>query len=265
MGKVVLISGASAGIGRACADRLAKAQWVVYGASRRGSASQNWQGLCMDVDDDASVAAGVDRVRQDQGRIDAVVAAAGWGLAGPAEHTPVAQAKEQLETNFFGVVRLVHQVLPDLRRQGRGHLVLVGSIGGVIGLPFQSFYSAAKFALEGYAEALAHEVAPFGIQVTVVEPGNVRTEFTANRREIATGPHDPYAAASHKALEVMARDEAHGVAPEAVAATVDRVLASARPPRRVSVGRASERVGIVAKRVMPYRLFEWAAKSSLGV
>lgn len=263
--RTVLLTGASAGIGRACATRLAAAGWAVWGASRRGTVHADWPSLTLNVDDDASVAEGVAEVVGRAGRLDAVVACAGWGLAGPVEHTEVSAAKDQFETNFFGAARLVKEGLPHLR-VNRGRVVLIGSIGGMIGIPFQAFYSASKFALEGYAEALAYEVAPLGIEVTVVEPGNVRTDFTANRREAqAPDGEDPYEAASRRALEVMARDEANGVAPESVATCVERVLASAHPPRRVSVGRASERVGILAKRILPNRIFERAAKGALGV
>ena len=267
MGKVVLITGASAGIGRATADRLSAAGWTVVGASRRGTASGGWQGLVMDVDDDESVAKGVAGVIAEHGRLDAVVAGAGWGLAGAVEQTPIADAKDQLETNFWGAVRVVHAALPAMRTQGAGRVVLMSSIGGVIGIPFQAFYSASKFAMEGYGEALAYEVAPFGIDVTIVQPGNVRTDFTASRRDVrpAGDGNDPYAAAVAKAVGVMERDEQNGAAPEVVAATVQRVLEARRPPRRVSVGKAGERVGVMAKRLLPYRVFEKAAKGSLGL
>src|SRR6185437_2944047 len=114
------------------------------GASRRGMASAGWTALVMDVDEDESVEAGVDAVVARHGRLDAVVAGAGWGLAGAAEQTPVAQAREQLETNFWGTVRVVQAALPVMRRQGSGRLVLISSIGGVVAPPFQPFYSASK-------------------------------------------------------------------------------------------------------------------------
>jgi NAD(P)-dependent dehydrogenase (short-subunit alcohol dehydrogenase family) len=266
MDKVVLITGASAGIGRACADRLQLGGWTVIGASRRGTSSGGWKPLVMDVDEDASVAEGVARVVDEHGRLDAVVACAGWGLAGAVEQTPMAEAKDQLETNFWGAVRLVQAALPTMRERGSGRLVLISSIGGVIGIPFQAFYSASKFAMEGYAEALAYEVAPFGVDVTLVEPGNVRTDFTSSRRDVAPpAGEDPYSTAVTKAIGVMVRDEANGVAPEAAAVVVQRVLDAAHPPRRVSVGKSGERIGLMAKRLMPYRLFERAAKGSLGV
>jgi NAD(P)-dependent dehydrogenase (short-subunit alcohol dehydrogenase family) len=202
----------------------------------------------------------------EHGRLDAVVACAGWGLAGPVEHTPIADARDQLETNFWGAVRVVQTALPTFRAAGGGRVVLVSSIGGVLGIPFQAFYSASKFALEGYGEALAYEVAPFGVQVTLVEPGNVRTDFTSSRRDVATpdGP-DPYGEAGARAVAKMVADERNGVPPDDVAAVIATVLGSPRAPRRVSVGKLGERVGILGKRLLPYRLFEAAAKGSLGV
>lgn len=300
--RVALVTGASAGIGQACADLLSRAGWAVTGASRRGTSSGGWPGLVMDVDDDTSVRDGVRQVMLTHGRIEAVVAAAGWGVAGPVEHTTIDEAKAQFETNFWGCVRLVQAVLPAMRAQRGGRIVLISSIGGVLGIPFQAFYSASKFALEGLGESLAYEVAPFGIDVTLVQPGNVRTDFTANRR-LATaaagagdgradgvrdsgaedapdggaegGPdggvagaaaRDPvYGAAVAKAVGLMERDEANGVPPDDIAVAVRRILDAKRPPRRVSVGKASERVAVLAKRVVPFRLFEAGAKSSLGV
>ena len=264
--RVAVVTGASAGIGLATADRLHADGWTVIGASRRGTSPGTWHPLVMDVDDDTSVTDGVTGVVAQHGRIDAVVACAGWGLAGSVEHTPIADARDQLETNFWGAVRVVQAALPAFRSAGGGRIVLVSSIGGVLGIPFQAFYSASKFAMEGYGEALAYEVAPFGIHVTMVEPGNVRTDFTASRRDVVVpdGP-DPYAAASAKAVRKMEEDERNGVPPDDVAKVIARVLTVARPARRVSVGKMGERVGILGKRLLPHRLFEAAAKDSLGV
>jgi NAD(P)-dependent dehydrogenase (short-subunit alcohol dehydrogenase family) len=157
-----------------------------------------------------------------------------------------------------------------MRTARSGRIVLLSSIGGLLGLPFQAFYSASKFAIEGLAEAMAYEVEPFGIKVTLVEPGNVRTDFTDKRR-IASGPAgggdtaDFYAKALSKAVGTMEHDERDGVQPEKVAIVVRKVLESARPPRRTSVGKASERVGLMAKRLVPFSVFQAAARSSLGV
>jgi NAD(P)-dependent dehydrogenase (short-subunit alcohol dehydrogenase family) len=263
--KVVLITGASSGLGKACADFLPARGWTVVGASRRSSESDGHHSIVMDVDSDESVSAGVSRVLAEHGRLDAVLACAGWGLAGAAEQTPIADAKAQFETNFWGAVRVTQAALPIFRRAGGGRIVLMSSIGGVLGIPFQAFYSASKFALEGYAESLAYEVSPFKIHVSLIEPGNFRTEFTQSRQMVPIPDDDPYGGVREKAIEVMERDETHGADPRDVAKVVARILASAHPPRRASVGKLDERVGIVGKRLLPFRLFEKAAKGSLGV
>ena len=260
----VVITGASAGIGRACARRLHEEGWTVVGASRRTSPADPWQQVVMDVDDDASVAEAMARIVAEHGGIDAVVTCAGWGLAGPVETTPLGEAAAQIETNFFGTVRTVVAALPSLReRQGR--VVVLSSIGGLIGLPFQAYYSASKFALEGWAEALAWEVKPFGVDVTLVEPGNFATDFTASRRLVASTEDDPYRAAQAKAISTMEADELGGRGPEQVAEVVSRLLVARRPPRRLTVGPAGERLGSFVKRLLPNRVFEAASASSLGV
>ncbi len=260
--RTVLVTGASSGIGYACAQLLATRGHTVVGASRRRVDGVAWRPLVMDVDDDGSVAAGVAEVVREHGGLDAVVACAGWGLAGSVEQTPITDARAQLETLFFGTVRVVTAALPALRER-RGRVVLMSSIGGLIGLPFQAYYSAGKFALEGWAEALAWEVAPLGVRVTLVEPGNFHTEFTEGRRVVAVDGDDPYAEARRKAIAQMEHDEVNGKDPARVAAVVEKVLSARRPPRRVTVGPVMERLGPFAKRLLPYRGFEAAAASSL--
>jgi NAD(P)-dependent dehydrogenase (short-subunit alcohol dehydrogenase family) len=260
--RTVLVTGASSGIGYACAQLLATRGHTVVGASRRRVDGVAWRPLVMDVDDDGSVAAGVAGVVREHGGLDAVVACAGWGLAGSVEQTPITDARAQLETLFFGTVRVVTAALPALRER-RGRVVLMSSIGGLIGLPFQAYYSAGKFALEGWAEALAWEVAPLGVRVTLVEPGNFHTGFTEGRRVVAVDGDDPYAEARRKAIAQMEHDEVNGKDPARVAAVVEKVLTARRPPRRVTVGPVMERLGPFAKRLLPYRGFEAAAASSL--
>lgn len=263
-GKVVLITGASSGIGRACATRLTDNGQTVIGASRRVNTDVAWRTVQMDVDDDASVTAGIEQLIAEFGGIDAVVTCAGWGLAGAIEQTSIADAHAQLETNFFGTVRVVQAALPSLRAR-HGRVIAISSIGGLIGVPFQAYYSASKFALEGWAEALAWEVKPHGVHVTLVEPGNFRTDFTQSRRSVLVTGDDPYRQAREKAIGIMERDELHGADPSAVAVCVEKVLDAQRPPRRVTVGPLGERIGPLAKRLLPARVFESASASSLGV
>jgi NAD(P)-dependent dehydrogenase (short-subunit alcohol dehydrogenase family) len=261
--RTALVTGASSGLGRAAADHLAARGWTVVGASRRGTGGGAWEGVTMDVDDDAAVAAGVRGVVERHGRLDAVVAAAGWGLAGPIEDTPLADAKDQVETNLWGVVRVVQAALPHLRA-ARGRVVIVGSIAGVVAIPYQAYYSVSKFALEAYAEALSYEAAPLGVGVTIVEPGNFATGFTRARRDVAVPADSPYAAASARAIAKMVADEEGGADPAMCARRIAAALEARRAPLRVTTGKWFERLGPAAKRVLPFRVFAAAARSSLG-
>ncbi|MEO9181536.1 MAG: SDR family oxidoreductase [Acidimicrobiales bacterium] len=263
--RVILVTGASSGIGRVCADSLHESGWTVIGASRRGTSSAGWSPIEMDVDDDTSVTNAIARIVEEHGRVDAVLANAGFGIAGAAEQTSIEDAKAQFETNFWGVIRIVNGALPLFRIQGGGRLLLMSSIGGLLGIPYQAFYSASKFALEGYAESLAYEVESFNIHVTLIEPGNFKTGFTANRRKVVVHGDDPYKDSRERAVSMMERDEINGANPLLVAKAVGKVLGSKNPPRRISVGKLDERIGIMGKRLLPYRLFEKAAKGSLGV
>jgi NAD(P)-dependent dehydrogenase (short-subunit alcohol dehydrogenase family) len=276
-GRAVLVTGAASGIGRACADRLAAAGWTVIGADRRGiggadggsggspsGASTGWASLVMDVDDEHAVRAGVSEVLRRHGRIDALVAAAGWGIAGAAEFTSIDDARALFETNFWGCVRVVQAVLPQMRTQHSGRIILVSSMAGLVALPFGAYYSASKFALEGFGESLAYEVAPFGITVTLLKPATTATDF--NLRICAEADtQGVYATAAEKVIKVQQRGIANGVPPARIAAAVQRVLESQWPPRRRSAGRLWERSAVITKGIMPFRLFEAGSRKSLGV
>lgn len=257
---VVLVTGASSGIGAAAARLLAERGHTVVGASRRGEAPDGVRAARVDVDDDASVRAAVAAILADHGRLDAVVNAAGFGLSGPVETTPLDEARAQLETNFWGTVRVTREALPALRAGGGGAIVNVSSLAGVFALPFQAYYTASKFALEGWSESLAYEIAPFGVHVTLVQPGNIRSGFTGGRREAAASLEPPYGAAHRRALEIMVRDELNAVGPEVVAKTIARVVGSARPPRRVTAGSVGERSTVLLRRALPARTFEWIGR-----
>jgi len=174
--RVVLVTGASSGIGKCCAEYLAKQGYRIYGTSRRAvstdtrqrSSNANlFQMIRMDVTDDVSVKQGIDHIIAEESCIDVVVNNAGFAIIGSLEDTTIEEAKSQLDTNFFGALRVCRAVLPTMRKQNAGYIVNISSIGGLIGLPFQSAYSASKFALEGAMEALRLEVKPFGIQVVL--------------------------------------------------------------------------------------------------
>jgi NAD(P)-dependent dehydrogenase (short-subunit alcohol dehydrogenase family) len=225
----VLVTGASSGFGALIAGRLAADGWRVYGASRRGvTPHPAIHALQMDVTDDQSVEAGVRTILEREGRLDAVVSNAGFGLAGAIEDTSSEEALDQFQTNFFGNHRVCRAALPHLRAHGRGRIVVIGSLAGLVGIPFQGFYSASKFALEGYCETLRMELRGTGVSVTIVEPGDFRTAFTDQRRTtISSGPTSPYAAAFASAHSVMEADELGGTDPALVADAVAASLAAA--------------------------------------
>lgn len=269
--RVVLVTGASSGIGRACAEHLHRAGFRVYGTSRTApwpvlSAGQvssrpaasglPYDLIPLDVTCDASVAAAVQFVLDREGRIDVVLNNAGFGIGGAIEDTTIDEAREQFETNFFGTMRVCRAVLPIMRRQGSGHILNVSSIAGQVGIPFQALYSASKFAVEGFTEALRMEAAPFGIRVVLVEPGDFRTGFTANRRLARSGVTEAYRDRQARAIAVMEHDETQGATPEAVARLVLRIVGRRSPRLRYPVGPLSERLALVLKRLTPSRLFE---------
>jgi NAD(P)-dependent dehydrogenase (short-subunit alcohol dehydrogenase family) len=268
--KVVLVTGASAGIGKCCAEHLRTCGYRVFGTSRRpppaAAQAPAVEMIATDVDDDRSVADGVRAVVEKAGRLDAVVNNAGWGLMGAVEDTSIEEAKAQLETNFFGALRVCRAALPVMRRQGGGHIVNVSSLGGVVGLPFSGLYSASKFALEGLSEALRLETWRFGIRVVLIEPGDFRTNFTAARRMTKASSGDSaYREAVERALAAQVEEETNGPGPEPIARLVERVLRSRNPRARYSVGLMRQRIVVPCKRFLPPRLFEWIFSRAMGV
>lgn len=257
--RVVLVTGSSSGLGKSCCDRLARAGGNrVYGASRTATAGEGWTHVPMDVTDEASVAAAVTAIVDKEGRIDSVVHCAGNSLAGPVEDTRIDEVKRQLDTNFFGAVRLIRAVLPVMRRQGRGQIIMIGSIGGLIGLPFLAHYSASKFALDGLVEALRTEVEPLGIQATVVHPGDFNTSLGANRLHCAdTKPGTPYYERFRKMVAFYDTAEHNGGSPDVVARKVESLLSKRRLPVRVVVGSPLEIAGVWAKALLPASSFEY--------
>lgn len=267
--RVVLVTGASSGIGRACAGHLGRTGYRVFGASRRGADAPAPGGttmLTMDVDEDASVDTGVGRVVAEAGRLDAVVNSAGFALAGAAEETSSDEVRAVLETNLLGVWRVCRAALPVMRAQRSGTIITVSSIGGVIGVPFQSAYCAAKFAVEGFSEALSAEVKRFGIRVALVEPGDMPTALTDRRRFAgASGPESPYHPDQARALERAEAAERAGPDPSRVARLVQRILDARSPRLRYTVGRADQRMAVVLKRFLSDRLFEALVMRSYGI
>jgi NAD(P)-dependent dehydrogenase (short-subunit alcohol dehydrogenase family) len=264
--RVVLITCASSGIGLACALNLHERGFRVYGTSRSAPAGRTpFAMLQMDVTDDASIQRGVQTIIEREGRIDAVINNAGIAIAGPLEGTSVEEAQHQLDVNLFGAFRVCRAVLPVMRRQGNGFLVNIGSIAGLIATPYQPFYSASKFALEGLTEALRLEVRPFGIRVVVIEPGDTRTPITQNRtltRDSAT--RTAYQSFS-PALQRMAQDEQNGPGPESVARLLHRIVDAPNPRLRYTSGPLVQRAAVFLKRFMPNVVLEYGMRKEYGL
>jgi NAD(P)-dependent dehydrogenase (short-subunit alcohol dehydrogenase family) len=266
---VALVTGASSGIGRACALHLAKRGFLVYAASRGAGASlaaelraqlpasARLEVVQIDVDQEKSVRDGVARVVAAVGRIDAVVHCAGFGIGGAVEDTSDDEAKAIFETNVFGALRLCRAALPTMRCHGSGTLIFVSSIGGRVALPFQGLYSATKFALEGVAESLSMEVRGHGVRVVLIEPGDFCTGFTDRRARVrGSSGESPYHEDFERALTVIESDERGGSTPDPIARLVQRILASRRPRLRYTIGPLPQRLAVQLKKVLPGRAFE---------
>ena len=183
--QVILITGASSGFGKITAQMLSAQGHIVYGTSRKLSEDMNEvKMLVVDVTNSPSIRQAIDRILSEQGRIDVLINNAGMGIGGALELATEKEVNIQMNTNFFGVVNMCREVLPVMRKNRKGKIINISSIGGVMGIPYQGFYSASKFAVEGYSEALALEVHPFNIKVCVVEPGDFKVMIGASSEDI---------------------------------------------------------------------------------
>lgn len=266
--KVILITGTSSGFGCAIAQALAAKGHRVFGTVRtpRASPFDGFTTLKLDVTQDDSVAACIAEVIRAAGRIDAVINNAGIGIAGAIENTTPAEAQSQFDTNFFGLHRVCRSVLPHLRAQRAGTIINMSSLAGRIPLPFQAFYSATKFAIEAYTEALRMEVRRFGISVSMIEPGDFATSFTANRRMTnETTPASPYHESAMRAVATMARDEQANKDLSAVIAAVETILQSRHPALRYPRANAVQRAFNALHPFLPQVLTEYLIRDAYGL
>ncbi|MEO6800213.1 MAG: oxidoreductase [Rhodanobacter sp.] len=239
--KIVLITGASSGIGEATAHRLLAEGHVVYAAARRlermrGLAAAGARLLSLDLTEDASIVAAVAALQHAEGRLDVLVNNAGYGSYGALEDVPLGEGRRQFEVNLFGLARLIQLTTPMMRAQGSGTIVNITSIGGKMHEPLGSWYHATKFAVEGLSDCLRMELAPFGIQVVVIEPGAIRTEWSsiAQNSLLQYSGHTAYAtqAAAHARMLAASDTSKMTSAPDVVARTIVRALRARRPRTR---------------------------------
>jgi NAD(P)-dependent dehydrogenase (short-subunit alcohol dehydrogenase family) len=246
---VVLITGASSGIGRAIAALFAAEGFEVFGTSRNPHRTEPIAGVelvALDVTDAASVTAAVATVVERAGRIDILVNNAGFGIIGAAEESSTAQAQDLFDTNLFGLVRVTREVLPYLRAQGSGRIVNIGSVLGFLPAPYGALYAASKHAVEGYSESLDHETREFGVRVTVVEPAYTNTSFEANATDVDT-PIGSYAPVREHIKNVLAQSVRAGDDPAVVARVVLKAATSRTPKLRYPAGPMARRLSLLKK------------------
>lgn len=260
--QIALVTGASSGIGRATAERLAAQGFRVFGASRRSpdplprGVKDAW--VAMDVRDEGTVKKGVADVLARTGRIDALVSSAGYSVFGSVEELPLEKAREQIETNLIGTLAPIRAVLPAMRKARRGRIVVVGSLAGRAPIPFQAHYSATKAALDALTLALRVEVAPFGIGVSLVEPGDIRTAFN-DHMDWGDTCASAYGERLRRCERVVRESLPKAPGPEVVAQVIHRALAARRPRVRYTVGPDSRLVSL-GRRLLP----DWLCLALIG-
>jgi NAD(P)-dependent dehydrogenase (short-subunit alcohol dehydrogenase family) len=270
---VALVTGASSGIGEAAARRLTDDGFVVYGAARRLDrlqklADHGVRPLAMDVTDDESMVAGVNRIIEEQGRLDVLVNVAGYGSYGALEDVPMDEARRQFEVNVFGAARLMQLSLPQMRDQRDGTIINITSMGGRIYTPLGSWYHATKFALEALSDCVRLEAAPFGVDVAIIEPGGIRTEWGAIAAQMLKDTSGAGAYAD-QAQAVAASLSGEGNArfssdPSVIAKAISKAASAKRPKARYAVGfGAKPLIGLHA--VLPDRTFDAVIKRASGL
>jgi NAD(P)-dependent dehydrogenase (short-subunit alcohol dehydrogenase family) len=264
--RVVLITGASSGVGQSTARLLSQRGFKVFGTSRdppTGEFVTAVEMLALDVRSDDSVRACVEAVVNRCGRIDVLINNAGYELAGALEELSSDEVRAQFETNFFGVVRMVGAVLQLMRHQKSGHIINASSLSGLSAIPFLGVYSASKFALEGYTEALRHEVKPFNIHVSLTEAGFLNTPMMHHRQRAANqlAEYDPW---RQRALNAIRAHEEKGPGAEMVAETLLQIVSSKKPRLRYLIGGQANTVARL-RRFLPAGMFEGGVRRTFSI
>ena len=255
MDKVVILTGGTSGIGRAVVEQLRQRGCRVYEFSRRAAEADD-RHFSVDVTDDAAVKAAVDAVAAKEGRIDILINNAGFGISGAMEFTDPADSHRLMEVNLFGMDNLIRAVLPHMRAAGSGRIVNISSVAGVFAIPFQAWYSISKAAVRSLTLALANEVDPFGIQVTSVMPGDIKTGFTAARKKSAEGD-DVDGGRIRRSVARMEKDEMNGMSPEAAARTIVRVALQKRRVKPYYAIGLSYKFLVLLDSLLPCRPVRW--------
>ena len=268
MSKVILITGVSSGFGKETASLLASKGHKVYGTLRKPTETDSGINvLLLDLTNRNSIKEAVAEVIKKEGCIDVLINNAGMHSGGPVETISDDIIRLQMETNFMGTALLTKEVLPVMRQQNYGLIINIGSIGGLMGLPFQAFYSAGKFAIEGFSEALRMEVKPFGIHVVVVNPGDFHTSNSANRRGFLAPSinADPYKNQFEKSLKIIEKDENKGWNPAILAKKIAKIIDCKNPKQRYIVASFEQKLAVVLKYILPSKQFSKILSGHYGI
>ena len=253
--KVCLITGGTSGIGKATAEAMIQAGYCVYEISRREQGLNGTVHLSADITDEAALTRAVETVMAQEDHIDVLINNAGFGVSGAVEFTDTSDAQRQFDVNFFGMVRLIRLVLPIMRKAGRGRIVNISSVAGTIPIPFQTYYTATKAAVNAYTMALANEVRPFGVQVCAVQPGDIRTGFTDARQKVHLGD-DVYGGRIARSVSGMERDEQNGMAPETAGRYICRVATKKHIKPIYTIGFVYNLYDLLV-RILPKSILNW--------
>lgn len=258
MSSVVLVTGASSGIGKAIANYLSAHNYTVYGTSRnpKPSKDNSFQLIALDVLDTASIEKAVADIISKEGRLDVLVNNAGMGITGPIEDTPTEEMRAVFNTNLFGAIDVMKAVLPQMRKQQSGYIINITSIAGYMGLPFRGMYSATKGALALVTESVRMEVKEFGIKVVTVAPGDFATNIAAGRYHTPVFEDSAYATKYAENLALMDTHVDHGMDPLIMAKHIHKILQTTAPKTHYKVGAFMEKFSIVLKRVLPHKTYE---------
>lgn len=258
MSQVVLVTGASSGIGREIALTLHRHHFKVYGTSRSPERYGDlpFTMLALDLHKTESLSNAVSEIIKKEGRLDVLVNNAGAGITGPLEETPMAESKKAFDTNFFGPMALINAVLPLMREQNSGCIINISSIAGYMGLPFRGIYSATKSALEIITEAYRIELAPFNVRVCSVAPGDFATNIAAGRYHAPVIESSPYAKTYGQTLELIDSHVDQAPSPEPMAQKVLDIIRDSSPRPHYAVGTWLQKFSLVLKRLLPQKVYE---------
>lgn len=256
-GKNIFVTGASSGIGKACAEAFAKKGCHVIGAAIGCDKDIKYyeSGGCFELHNmDVTKEVDVNHLVSSIKNIDIAILCAGIGVAGPVEELPMKLAERQMDVNYFGTLRVCQAILPKMREQRKGLVVVISSVAGKVPIPMQSHYSSSKYALEAMVECIRMEMRQFGVQTSLIEPGDTHTGFTDNR-QFYDNTHSVYKETCAISVGKMEKDERNGRSPDSVAKVVLKLAGRKRPPVRTVVG-IEYKLLMFLMRFLPDRLTE---------